>query len=309
MDEPKVLLVELKIPRFWTLGMWVSVSLLGLAMVFWFVVQLYMQREFGRIDESLARWKAEDAKTASLNLKTEETKTTPLFHDDGSVFKSDYAYSDGYLPRSVAAQVAILREHFPQLGSFDENLAMQFLPRGAEANFAMPKWQKIDPDYPRAVQKMLGASHLSGEGFGAIPSSFSFDGEHLVSIPRTVNFRGTLYSRQGQHDIVVVPAQFGGKYAGRSPSEIDFRLPSNEFVFGAFELAVYYLTHPERLRSERDAGLIAVGDECCLTRPGEGVVFNMAPCLLQKSKSVLFSLQLKHNSFASFGSPTCFLSE
>ncbi len=232
-----------------------------------------------------------------------------ITHDDASLPNEFYAYPDGYQTRSVVAQVAIIRESFPELGSFDENLATKQVPAGAEANFAMPKWYKIHENYGKAVEMVLEAAHLTHRGKNLAHGGFSdFELGEWILLPnvRTEKLRMKLCTEQWRYDIVVVPAQFGARYAGKSAVEVREKLAENEFAFGAFELAVYLLTHPERLRSRRDAGLIAAGEDCGFA--GESG-FSLVPSLCQKGTMKLFLPHLKHNSFAAFGSPSCFLSE
>ena len=69
--------------------------------------------------------------------------------------RSDRVYPSTYRVRPVEAQVTELRKAFPGLGSCLEKLSRKPLPAGAEAWFAIPRWQALAPTYTEAVEMML----------------------------------------------------------------------------------------------------------------------------------------------------------
>src|ERR1039458_3508903 len=60
---------------------------------------------------------------------------------------SNRIYPPTYRVRPVEAQVTELRKLFPALGSCQEKLARRGLPEGAEAWFAIPRWQTLASTY------------------------------------------------------------------------------------------------------------------------------------------------------------------
>jgi hypothetical protein len=69
---------------------------------------------------------------------------------------SNRVYPPTYRVRPIEAQVTELRKAFPSLGSCQEKLARRELPEGAEAWFAIPRWQAVASTYNEAVEMMLG---------------------------------------------------------------------------------------------------------------------------------------------------------
>ena len=82
--------------------------------------------------------------TASDKFKSEETI-------------SDRIYPPTYRVRPIEAQVTELRKLFPTLGSCHERMARRPLPEGAEAWFAIPRWQTLAPNYSEAEDRILEA--------------------------------------------------------------------------------------------------------------------------------------------------------
>ena len=68
---------------------------------------------------------------------------------------SNRVYPPTYRVRPVEAQVTELRKLFPALGSCQEKLARKPLPEGAEAWFAIPRWQALAPTYNQAVELVI----------------------------------------------------------------------------------------------------------------------------------------------------------
>ena len=58
---------------------------------------------------------------------------------------SNRVYPPAYRVRPVEAQVTEFRKLFPNLGGCHEKLARKPLPEGAEAWFAIPRWQALAP--------------------------------------------------------------------------------------------------------------------------------------------------------------------
>ena len=70
---------------------------------------------------------------------------------------SSHGYPPKYQVRPVEAQVTELRKLFPSLGSCMEKLSRKPLLVGAEAWFAIPRWQALASTYNEAVELVLGA--------------------------------------------------------------------------------------------------------------------------------------------------------
>jgi len=69
---------------------------------------------------------------------------------------SNRVYPPTYRVRPVEAQVTELKKYFPSLGSCLERLGRRPLPEGAEAWFAIPRWQALAATYNEAVELAIG---------------------------------------------------------------------------------------------------------------------------------------------------------
>lgn len=172
---------------------------------------------------------------------------------------SDRKYPSDYNPKHMHEQVRILREAFPGLGSFDENLATGPLPLYAEGWFAIPRWQKVASNYCEAVQMALRLLECSRECeyFETDEEQFT---DYLHQSARTEIMYKDLAGRQKGHDILVIPGQFGLFYRGCSVRRTQEIFLKNEFGPGLFAGICMLLTHPERLQSSDDLLLDLPGD-------------------------------------------------
>jgi hypothetical protein len=95
------------------------------------------------------------SEVASLVVDAIHRHTTSDKFKDEEV-GSNRVYPPTYKVRPVEAQVTELKKYFPSLGSCQEKLARRSLPEGAEAWFAVPRWQALAPTYNEAVEMVLG---------------------------------------------------------------------------------------------------------------------------------------------------------
>ena len=114
--------------------------------------------------EHLDRQSAEAVLDMDKKFKTEVTERVVEIihrHTISDKFKdeevgSNRVYPPTYRVRPVEAQVIDLRKLFPSLGACNEKLARRPLPEGAEAWFAIPRWQALAPSYNEAVEILIG---------------------------------------------------------------------------------------------------------------------------------------------------------
>jgi len=188
------------------------------------------------------------------------TTTAPQLYADEEV-SSSYTYPEGHRPRSIAEQVASLRELFPALkdATFDESIATRPLPEGAEGWFAIPRPEKLAPTNNAAVEAVLNrlAETRSFHNYRL----GQLGPERLRQSDRTVHALDLIGQAQKGHDILIVPAQFGKRHRGRSVRRAREVFTPNEFGLGAYEVGIMLLTHPERLTSSEDLWIDCAGDE------------------------------------------------
>ena len=160
--------------------------------------------------------------------------------------------------KSLKTQVNTIRRFFPDIGFADMKLAERPLPPYAEGRFAIPKWETIAPTCAEAVQKVFSllAMKRSFQSYCVLG-----DGEErLVPESRTVAMFQKLADEQTGFDILVVPAQFGLKYAGLSVSAARSAFAENECGLGLFAVGIMLLTHPEREVRESHLHVDCAGD-------------------------------------------------
>ena len=191
--------------------------------------------------------------------------------------ESNYGYLSGYKePKSITEQCNILRQIFPGVGYADESLAKGELPKHAEGWFAIPKWQTIAPTYAVAVQKVFDAIKTARNGTFYNYREGQIVNERLRQSAKTEAMFQKLAESQKDHNILVVPAQFGLCHRGRSVRRAREVMNANECGLGAFAIGIMILTHPERLQHLDDLWIDCAGDE--FDHSGSDVRFAYAPC-------------------------------
>ena len=215
----------------------------------------------------------DELRTAIAELvvaKTRELSVSNQFADEETA--SNYVYPSGYNVKGITEQTNLLRQLFPGIGSANEELTKCDLPAGAEGYFAIPRWEKVAPTYNEAVEKVLGLIGKSRKFHnlrqGALGS------QYLRQHSRTAKMFQTLGDQQKEHDILVIPAQFGLTHRGRSIRRAREVFTGNEVGFGAFAAGIMLLTHPERLVHYDNLWIDCPGDECDPDADGD---FRRAP--------------------------------
>jgi hypothetical protein len=145
-------------------------------------------------------------------------------------------------------------------------LARTLVPRAgasaAEGVFALPRLDKVARSYEEALELVLeifenqhririDSEHVS---FECVEPSFHSALAHLALVDaHTVH----------ECDILLIPAQLGVRYAGRSVQNVRREIESSriEFGLGLFEVLCMLVTHPERLAREDALSIDVPGDD------------------------------------------------
>lgn len=255
-----------------------------------------LQRLLGQGDEVGSEFN--DFVIAQLQKRT----VTNQFADEEVASK--YGYLSGYKkPKGITDQTNILRQLISGVGYADEKIARQPLPEGAEGWFAIPKWQTIAPTYGEAVQKVLDLIKRTRGKFynyreGQLGSNY------LRQSQKSIKAWEILSEQQKDHDIIVVPAQFGLRHRGRSVRRALEVMNADEFGLGAFAIGIMILTHPERLQHYDDLWIDCAGDEFSSETDGE---FDRAPCFGFHDGGVWFGTSGVGPASGRYGSASGFL--
>lgn len=224
------------------------------------------------------------------------------FKEDGFI----YAYPEGYEPKGVDDQAAILRELFPELrnATHHENIAARPFPAGAEGWFAIPRWEKLGLTYGEAVDRVFAAI-ASSRGFYSYYEGQTGP-EYLRQQAKAADAFRTIGDRQNGHDILVVPCQFGLRHRGRSVRQAREAMRADEFGLGAFAVGCMILTHPEREVHWKQLHVDCAGDEFASDANG---VFSHVLFFHFSSDRVRLHACRHDKVIESYGSASAFLPE
>jgi hypothetical protein len=215
---------------------------------------------------------------------------------------SNRVYPPTYRVRPVEAQVTALKGYFPSLGSCMEKLGRRQLPEGAEAWFAIPRWQALAQTYNEAVELVVGVlaskRRFSNRIIGRMGP------EYLRQSERTKLAEKILAEQQEGNDLLVVAAQAGLLHRGSSARRTRVAMAGNEFGMGVFAFACMLLTHPERLSTGDTLVVDCGGDEYSMR--GD-YTFDRVPLFDYDLSGIEFSIFYEDRARNLWGTPTGFL--
>lgn len=215
--------------------------------------------------------------------------------------QSSYAYPHGYKVKGITEQTNILRQLFSGIGFSDEKLAERPLPPNAEGWFAIPKWQTIAPTYGEAVEKVLAMIASQRKFYNYRDGQLG--AEYLRQHAKTAKMFQQLGDEQKDHDILVVPAQFGLCHRGRSVRRAHEVMNANESGLGAFAVGIMLLTHPEREVQREQLHIDCAGDEFAPDADGD---FSDAPYFPFINGELKFGARWIVTALDDFGSASAF---
>jgi len=176
------------------------------------------------------------------------------------------------------------------------------LPEGAEAWFAIPRWQALGPTYQEAVEQVL--EKIGQQRKFAHRMQGRLSQAYLRQMDRSERAMAILTEQQPGNDILIVAAQMGRLHRGCSARRTRMIMQGNEFGLGVFAFGTILLTHPERL-STGDALMVDCGgDEYSLG--GDGI-YDRVPLFDYDLGGLQFSVFYNDRSRNLWGSPSGFL--
>jgi hypothetical protein len=260
--------------------------------------------------EQLDRQSAAAVLDMDKKLKSEVTERVVeiiLRHTISNKFKdeevgSDRVYPKTYRVRPVEGQVTDLKKLFPSLTGCNERLARRQLPEGAEAWFAIPRWQALAPTYNEAVEILIGVlaskRRFSNRILGKLTEKFLRQSERS-KLAETI-----LAEQQEGNDILVVAAQAGMLHRGSSARRTRVAMAGNEFGLGVFSIGCMLLMHPERLSHADTLMIDCSGDEYSVR--GD-YTFDRVPLFDYDMSGIEFSIFYEDRARNLWGTPTAFL--
>ena len=218
--------------------------------------------------------------------------------------KSTYGYLSGYQPKSLAAQIARLKELYSQLKDVEVPEQGE-LPAGAEGWFAIPNVWKEDSlltgSYNDLVVQMLERIKKDRDGNFYNYREGQLGTDRLRQSARSEAAWKKISADQGHPDILVIAAQFGITHRGRSVRRTrEVMVDQNQFGLGAFAVGIMVLTHPNRLEHYDDLWIDCAGDE--FDDPDADDRFDHAPYFKFNDGKVRFGAVRVGYADGSFGS-------
>ena len=215
---------------------------------------------------------------------------------------SNRVYPPTYRVRPIEAQVTELKKLFPSLGACNEKLARRPVPAGAEAWFALPRWQALASTYNEAVEMLIGVlaakRRFSNRILGRLGPTY------LRQTERCKLAEKILADQQQGNDIMVLGAQAGMLHRGSSARRTRIAMAPNEFGLGVFAFGCMLLTHPERLSSGDTLMVDCGGDEYSVR--GD-YTFDRVPLFDYDLSGIEFSIFYEDRARNLWGTPTGFL--
>lgn len=268
-------------------------------------VQNAYQTAIEQLDRQSAQTVLDDKKlkseVANLVVEAIHRHTISDKYKDEEV-GSNRVYPPTYKVRPVEAQVTELRKHFPILKSCQEKLARRPLPEGAEAWFAVPRWQSLAPTYNEAVEMVLEVLGSKRKLHNRIAGHM---GPTYLRQSERSKLAGTILAEQQEgNDILVLAAQAGMRHRGCSARRARVAMAGNEFGAGVFAVACFLLTHPERLSTDDTLMIDCGGDEYSVR--GD-YTFDRVPLFDYDLSGIEFSIFYEDRARNLWGTPSGFL--
>jgi hypothetical protein len=215
---------------------------------------------------------------------------------------SNRTYPPNYRVRPIEAQVTELRRIFPGLGGCMEKIGRRPVPEGAEAWFAIPRWEALAPTYNEAVEMLVAA--LAGKRKFSNRIIGKLGPTYLRQSERSKLAEKILADQQQGCDILVVSAQAGMLHRGCSARRTRVAMAGNEFGLGVFSFGSILLTHPERLSTGDTLMVDCGGDEYSVR--GD-YTFDRVPLFDFDIAGIEFSIFYEDRARNIWGTPTGFL--
>ena len=230
--------------------------------------------------------------------------TSPFFANEE--VKSDCGYPQGYAAKPVCEQLVVLAKHFPGLDAGPALACSKELlarPQGAEGWFAVPKFEKVGKTYNEAVEKVLDLIAKTRTFYNYRKGNL---GEKHLRLSERTMFALQMLGEKQKGDLLIIPAQFGFAWRGRSVRKVRYNYAPHEFGLGSFIGGCMLLSHPERLVQWEQLHVGCLGDEYSPDADGR---FGHAPCFFFFDGKVMFFTDVVGVPHAYYGSASGFLSQ
>jgi len=255
------------------------------------------EQRMGLVLELEEKLKAE--LTSAAQKIVERLTKSDRYQEEDTISRREYPV--GYKVRPIEAQIAILREGFPELGGCIERLARNPYPEEAEGWFAIPRWEAVAPTYNGAVERMMEVLEAKRKVSNRIVDNLG--PKYLRQNERSKLAEKLVAKQQPGSDILVLAAQFGLRHRGCSARRARVVMAANEFGLGAFALGCMLITHPERLSNINTLMIDCSGDEYSLRAD---TIYDRVPLFDFDLGGMEFSIFYEDRALDLWGTPTAF---
>lgn len=203
-------------------------------------------------------------------LKALELARSQLYADEEASVSGEYPAD--WKMKDPETQVRILQEHFPQLGPLSslEDRTDVRVPTGFDEYLVWPEPSALVPEdskhpYHDALRLVMGRLVTAHHGFTSSlggqlgPVGGQLDPVCLRLRRKTAQGQKRAHQRAGGGDWCIAIFQSGRRHGGRSIRRAQVMFPENEWGAGPYEVAVFLLIHPDRLRSWKHLGIACPG--------------------------------------------------
>ncbi len=160
---------------------------------------------------------------------------------------SDYLYPRQYKTHDLGDQIAVFRRSFHR---FSPKYSRAVALRGdAQRWSAIPRWSALASSYAEALQLLFAA--LTQQYSGHFQAWEGIDLQAFSLLERTEESLKQIGREQQRYNTLLLRAQLGIKYRGKSPNRSLELMDQDEFGLDLFSAGCMLLAHPERLRRKK----------------------------------------------------------
>lgn len=227
--------------------------------------------------------------------------TSPFFA--GEEVASERGYPANHMVKPVCEQLVVLASDFPKLNTSQILSCSKepfVLPVGVGGAFAIPKWENVASSYNEATEMVLSAlaRQLRSWCEGKL-------GPKYLKLSERTRWAHEMLDRKYPGDYMIVHAQLGLSWRGRSVRKVRVNYAPQEFGLGPYEVGVILLSHTNRITGDPNELYIdCPGGE--YAPDGDGV-FSRAPVFYWGDSGLRFDAYWVGGPHSDCGSASAFL--
>lgn len=225
--------------------------------------------------------------------------------------ESTHGYPAGHHVTPIYEQLVMLASSLSTVGVHLDTSRILFCSKeppvlhlGAEGPFAIPKWQKVAGSYNEATELVFKALARQRQFKNWCEGKL---GPKYLRLSERTQWAYQLLDHKYPGDYMIVWAQLGLNWRGRSIRKVRVNYAPHEFGLSPYEVGVILLSHPGRITSEDNLLYIdCPGGEYS---PDSGGVFSSATMFRWHDTRLLFYTRNVLDPYSNYGSASGVLSQ